>query len=144
QRGLAAVSMSNVAKELEFSTMALYRHVADKDELIEMMFDVGAGEPPELTHDEGDWRGGMFQLAHHYSANVQKRPWLLEVPLAGVAVSPGSTAWLEAGLNILEATGLDVGSRMRVYITVLWVLYGVERHRMETRRAIESAEAVGA
>src|SRR5438874_1240559 len=42
--GLAAVSMRRLAEQLGVSTMALYRYVANKDELLELMIDaVGDG-----------------------------------------------------------------------------------------------------
>src|ERR1044071_8495408 len=41
--GLAAVSMSRVAKELGAATMALYRYVGSKDELLMLMVDTGYG-----------------------------------------------------------------------------------------------------
>src|SRR5262249_57886402 len=39
EEGLAAVSMARVAKALGASTMALYRYVAAKDELLDLMAD---------------------------------------------------------------------------------------------------------
>ena len=44
--GLAAVSMSRVAAELGSSTMALYRYVSDKNELLTLMVDNAWGGPP--------------------------------------------------------------------------------------------------
>ena len=44
--GLAAVSMARVAHQLGSSTMALYRYVASKDELLLLMSDAAVGPPP--------------------------------------------------------------------------------------------------
>ena len=46
QDGLAAVSMKRVAERLGFTTMSLYRHVANKDELLLLMQDT-CWRPPE-------------------------------------------------------------------------------------------------
>ena len=40
--GLEAISMARVAAELGFTTMSLYRYVASKDELLQLMFNASA------------------------------------------------------------------------------------------------------
>src|SRR6202020_324762 len=40
--GLEAVSMARVAAELGFTTMSLYRHVASKEELLQLMWNGSA------------------------------------------------------------------------------------------------------
>ena len=47
--GLAAVSMRRLAAELGFTTMALYRYVASKDELLMLVTDSAYGPPRALT-----------------------------------------------------------------------------------------------
>ena len=55
--GLAALSMSRLAKELGFTTMSLYRHVTNKDELLVLLFDEVVGPAVELPG--GGWRPGL-------------------------------------------------------------------------------------
>lgn len=43
--GLAAVSMAQVAESLGVTTMALYRYLAGKDELLALMSDAAIGMP---------------------------------------------------------------------------------------------------
>src|SRR5262249_26576635 len=57
--GIAAVSMRSVAQRLGVTAMALYRHVASKDELLVLMRDVALGDPPALELVEGGWRGAL-------------------------------------------------------------------------------------
>src|SRR6185312_12323348 len=59
--GLAAVSMAKVAAELGNSTMALYRHVRSKDELLVLMGDAAIAAPPDLSGL--DWREGLTTWA---------------------------------------------------------------------------------
>jgi AcrR family transcriptional regulator len=51
--GLGAVSMSRVAAELGASTMALYRYVNAKDELLALMVDAAFGPPPGAADEPG-------------------------------------------------------------------------------------------
>lgn len=46
--GVTALSMGRVAKALGFTTMSLYRYVASKDELIELISDRVIGPPPVI------------------------------------------------------------------------------------------------
>ena len=59
--GLAALSMARLAQELGSAPMSLYRHVANKDELLVFMQDAAPGPPPALPpgrrSSPGRWHG---------------------------------------------------------------------------------------
>jgi AcrR family transcriptional regulator len=116
--GLAAVSMSRVAAELGSSAMSLYRYVAAKDELLELMvdsvFDASVDPGPE---GEG-WRAGMARWAWTYHEALRRHPWVLRVPISGPPVTPNQIAWLEDGLRSLGGTGLAEGEKMSVILLV--------------------------
>src|SRR5437899_2704205 len=80
--GLDAVSMARVAAHLGNSTMALYRHVKSKRELLLLMADSALEYPPEFPND-GDWRAGMTLWAHGVLASVRAHPWFLRIPISG-------------------------------------------------------------
>ncbi len=56
--GLEAVSMRRLAEALDFAPMALYRHIANKDDLIDGMVDIVFSEVV-LPLDGQDWRSAM-------------------------------------------------------------------------------------
>ena len=115
EHGLAAVSMSRVADQLGASTMALYRHVASKDELLALMVDGAAGRPPELPLDAG-WRPATEAWTRAL-ARVSKG-WVIEVPISGPPVGPNAVAWMEAGLRALRDSGLASLERLAVITTL--------------------------
>src|SRR6187549_3710630 len=53
QGGLAAVSMAAIAAELGVTSMALYRYVTSKDDLLVLMQEHGIGLPPESVREAG-------------------------------------------------------------------------------------------
>src|ERR1700757_4350953 len=53
--GLEAVSMARVAKELGFTTMSLYRYVANKDELLQLMWNAATFGAERLVIEGDDW-----------------------------------------------------------------------------------------
>jgi AcrR family transcriptional regulator len=116
QEGLAAVTLSRVAKELGFTTMSLYRHVGSKDELYVLMGDLVLGTPPAI--ETADWRDGLrrWAVAERHLHGVHS--WLAQLPISGPPSGPNATAWMDAGLRVLRDTGLDWGSKLGV-LTVL-------------------------
>ena len=65
--GLEALTMRTLAEMLEVAPMALYRHVANKEDLIDAMVDVVFGEIG-LPSGGGDWKTAMRERAHSLSA----------------------------------------------------------------------------
>jgi AcrR family transcriptional regulator len=102
--GLGSVSMGRVAAELGSSTMALYRHVATKDELLALMVDAALGSPPPAA-TEG-WRTGLAGWAWAQHERIRAHPWTVRVPISGPPITPNQVAWLEAALRLLAPTGL--------------------------------------
>jgi len=103
--GYDAISMSRVAAELGSSTMALYRYVAAKDELLELMVDAAIGTPPEPEPGES-WRDGLSRWAWGERAAFHRHLWSLRVPISGPPATPNQIAWMEAGLTCLASTRL--------------------------------------
>jgi AcrR family transcriptional regulator len=115
EHGLAAVSMSRVAHELGYTTMSLYRHVGSKDELLELMFDVAGGPPPDIP---AGWRAGLDGWATGLRDMFFARPWAVDVPLTGPPRGPNQVGWMEAGVAALRSTGLDGGEKINVIMLV--------------------------
>ncbi|MCL3860929.1 TetR/AcrR family transcriptional regulator [Actinotalea sp. K2] len=111
--GLAAVSMARVAAALGVTTMALYRYVSSKDELLAVMADVAVGWPPPPHAAGTEWRVALEGWAHAQIAALTAHPWITRAT-ASPPLGPHSLAWLEAGLRALDDTPLDPGTRTSV------------------------------
>src|SRR5690606_41224667 len=72
--GLAAVSMARVAESLGDSSMALYRYVEGKDELLVLIADAGAEAPTLPPLPERAWRAGPAASARAAAAGGAPRP----------------------------------------------------------------------
>ncbi len=116
--GLAAVSMSAVASRLGFTTMALYRYVTNKDELLMVMADAALGVPPLSTREGETWRERVAQYHHEMLAVYEAHPWLLDIPVEGVPTTPASIGWLEDALAALADTPLDWQEKTAVMLLV--------------------------
>ena len=114
--GLGAVSMSRVAADLGASTMALYRYVDSKDELLTLMFDVGLGPPPETANADAGWRAGLSSWAWGVREAYHQNPWGLRIPISGPPITPNQIAWLDRGLLAMGGTGLAEAEKLSVIL----------------------------
>ncbi|MEU7751797.1 TetR/AcrR family transcriptional regulator [Micromonospora sp. NPDC049101] len=139
--GLAAVSMSRVAKELGAATMALYRYVGSKDELLTLMVDAGYGPSPGPPPPDTDWRAGLTRWAWAEHDVLRQRFWLLHVPITGPPITPQQLGWMEDGLRCLDGTALAEGEKM----STLLLLTGYVRNEATLASQIaEGSQATGA
>src|SRR5260221_12456888 len=72
--------MRKVAAELGCGTMPLYRHVRNKDELLDVMIDAGIGESTGLpATPSGNWREDLPASAYGLRAGIMRHPWEVRV-----------------------------------------------------------------
>lgn len=111
ESGFAAVSMPKIARRLGITANALYRYVASKEELVVLMAEAGWGPPAVPAHREG-WRAGATGWVRAFVARTCVHPWLLDIPLRGVPLTPNVLGWLEVLLDALADTGLGPADRL--------------------------------
>ena len=112
--GLDALSMARVAKELGFTTMSLYRYVASKDELLQLMWNGSAQGAEELELEGDGWRPRLRSWAIVQREMLDRHPWITQMPMAVPPLAPNSLAFVERGLEALDGTGLRDDDKLRV------------------------------
>ncbi|HTP17951.1 MAG TPA: TetR/AcrR family transcriptional regulator [Solirubrobacteraceae bacterium] len=112
--GLDAVSMARVANELGFTTMSLYRHLTSKEELLQLMWNASAKGAEELTLKGGDWRARLRNWALVQREMLDRHPWITHMPMAAPPMAPNSLAFVEKGLEALDASGIADADKLRV------------------------------
>ncbi|MET7394484.1 TetR/AcrR family transcriptional regulator C-terminal domain-containing protein [Dactylosporangium sp. NPDC005572] len=107
--GLPAVSMRRLAGELGMPTMSLYRHVADKEELVLLMMDrvMAAHPPPSLDPAVHGWRVCVEALARLQWRMYRQQPWLAQaVSFTRPLLAPHAMAHTEWTMRALDGHGL--------------------------------------
>lgn len=133
--GLEALSMQRVAEMLGVTTMALYRYVPGKPDLIDLMVDTVLSDPPDLTGIPGGWRPRLEAWARACRDVYRTHPWILTATgLRRHAMGPHQVAWLDRALAVLEPTGLTARQRHDAAILVLSLV------RNLTQEALDSTE----
>ncbi|MFD1148998.1 TetR/AcrR family transcriptional regulator [Saccharothrix hoggarensis] len=141
--GLAAVSMARVAQQLGNSTMALYRHVRSKDELLRLMSDAALDDPPELPAD-ADWRTGLTVWANSVLTTLRTHPWYARIPLEGPPIGPRNLAWFDRALTALADTPLSEPEKVGVVMGLLTFVHGEVRLTADLSQAYQdNPEAFG-
>jgi len=122
--GLEAVSLRRIAQELGVTPMALYRHVRDKQDLINAMtdavlegIDATVGFRPEMT-----WSERMCLAIDNYKEQIDSRPLFL--PLSIAYTGEGPPAFWKV-LEDLLAILLDAGFGRRDAIVLIRMISGL-------------------
>jgi AcrR family transcriptional regulator len=121
--GLERLSMRMVARELDVSPMALYRHVTDKDDLLNGLVERLLGELA-LPDDTLPWDERLRFLAGELRALARRRPGLFSLLLQRRAVGDGATRAREAALRALRDSGLDSDAAERLERLLSTVVMG--------------------
>ncbi|WP_255371655.1 TetR/AcrR family transcriptional regulator [Cellulosimicrobium sp. CUA-896] len=137
--GLDAVSMARVAESLGYSSMALYRYVASKDELLALMADAAAADFELPPFPDGDWRAGLEAWTRAQIDGALARPWFLDLPLATVQLGPNRLRWVDAAFSILRDLELTVDEKLQIVGLLAQHVLGEGRVQVETRRAAADA-----
>ena len=119
--GLTGLSMRRLAADLGMPTMSLYRHVADKEELVLLMMDaVFAGNgPPELSPADDGWRACLEALARRQWALYRRHPWLAQaVSFTRPLLVPRAMAHTEWAMRALDGLGLNPNTQFRAAVTL--------------------------
>jgi AcrR family transcriptional regulator len=106
ESGLGAVSMRRLAQELGVVPMALYKHVADKDELVNGMVDVVIAEigPPE---ENLDWKSGVRQRILAARRAVLRHPWAREAIESRTKRTPAVLGYMDSLAGTFRAGGFS-------------------------------------
>src|ERR1700730_101071 len=112
--GLEAISMARVAAKLGFTTMSLYRHVASKDELLQLMWNASALGAENLVIEGDDWRSPLRTWAIIQCDMLERHPGVTQMPMAAPPLAPNSLHFVERGLATMDGTGLEDSDKLRV------------------------------
>ncbi|MFC9229991.1 TetR/AcrR family transcriptional regulator C-terminal domain-containing protein [Streptomyces decoyicus] len=116
--GLRALSMRRVAAEFGVSSMALYRHVAGKDELVLLMADAAFRdiELPEPAPD--GWRARMEAGARLQWELYRRHPWLAKY-LSVTRPQPMPRAMELIEWTMARVRGMDPVTLIHMALTLL-------------------------
>jgi AcrR family transcriptional regulator len=124
--GIGGLSMRRLATELGIAPMSLYRHVADKEDLLLAMIDrvAGASAFPEVPPDATRTR--LECAARMLWDTFRRHPWMASaLSLTRPQPVPSAVPLTEWMLASLERSGLDLQTRFTAVLSVIGYVRGM-------------------
>ena len=137
--GLEALSMRTLAEALEVAPMALYRHVADKEDLIDAMVDAVFAEIG-VPAGGGDWRTSMRRRAIAVRDALARHRWAIGLMESRRHPGPASLRHHDAVIGRLRAAGFSMALTAHAYSLLDAYIYGFALTKLNL--PFESAEEV--
>lgn len=138
RKGIEALTMREVGRELGSSPMALYRHVRDKDELLVLLLDELAAELPRPRFSR-DPRRRLQQACRAMHDGLIAHAWVVDVLSQGDLIAPSILWLIEEIAAALIACGCSEREAADGYRTIWQYTVG----EMIIRRGIERTGALG-
>jgi AcrR family transcriptional regulator len=107
EAGLESLTMRSLAQELGVVPMALYKHVANKDDLIDGMVDIIIGEiDPAIAG--ADWRSAVRERILSARRALLRHPWARAAIESRTTMTPVVLGYMESMIGLFRAGGLSV------------------------------------
>jgi AcrR family transcriptional regulator len=121
--GIEAVTMRRVARELGVEAASLYHHVEGKEQILDGLVDIVAGEI-ELPESSVDWRNSVSQRAQRTRAGLLRHPWAVSLMASRMSPGPATLGLLEAGIRCFREGGFSVPMAAHAVSTVDSYVHG--------------------
>lgn len=116
--GLSGVTMARVAEALGGSPMSLYRHLSDKQELLDAVADLAVSEVPRIPKDGRPWRVRLEEFALASRQCALHHPALIEILLQTYVRGPHTEAVGLDMITLLHEAGFEKESAIRGFMAL--------------------------
>lgn len=105
--GLDSLTMRSLGQELGVVPMALYKHVANKDDLLNGMVDVIIGEiDPAIVG--ADWKSAVRERILSARRGLLRHSWARTAIESRTTMTPAALMYMESMIGLFRAGGLSV------------------------------------
>src|SRR5918999_6212252 len=98
--GVAAITMANVGARLGVEAMSLYRHIGNKEEMLDGLVDRVFAEI-EVPADAPDWREALRRRAVSVHDALRRHPWAIGLMESRSQPGPATLGHHDAMLALL-------------------------------------------
>jgi AcrR family transcriptional regulator len=112
------MTIRSIAAELRVSPMSLYRHVRDKDDLLDEVVDHLLAQCWRPRADRREWVAWTKECAERFRVFLVDQPAALHVYLAHPVVSPAAIERMETVLGVLQSAGFGEDAARRAFGTI--------------------------
>ena len=139
REGLESLTIRRLAEHLGVTPMAVYRHLASRDELLLLMLDASLGEPPAAIRAAATWQQALRAWGFGLYARYQLHCWVLDLLAPGLPTTPNHVAWIEVFLEVMEGCRLTLQQKMDAALLIDGHVRNIANlTRQDTARKIEA------
>jgi AcrR family transcriptional regulator len=141
--GIESLTMRRLGQELGVEAMSLYKHVSNKDDVLDGIVDLVLGDievPPSGT----PWREAMRARAVSAHAVLLAHPWAALQIMSRFNIGLGMTRYLDATLGRLREGGFSVEGALDAWHTLDSHIYGFTLQELGLPFAADEASQVSA
>ncbi len=121
--GIEALTMRRLGEDLGVEAMSLYRHVANKDDLLDGMVDTVFAEI-ELPSGDTDWRTAMRRRAVSTRTALTRHPWATPLMQSRKTPGPATLRHHDAVIGVLRGAGFPVALAAHAFSAMDSYIYG--------------------
>ena len=121
--GIEAVSMRRLGQVLGVEAMSLYKHVADKEAILDGVADLVMGEV-EVPSPDLDWRTSIRRSAISMHKALRRHPWAGFVLESRLNPGPARLRYLDAVVGVLRGAGFDTATVASAFMALDSHTYG--------------------
>jgi AcrR family transcriptional regulator len=121
--GITSLTMRSLAHELGVKPMALYYHVANKEEILDGIVDLVFSEI-ELPSAGGDWRSEIIRRAESARRVLRRHPWAIGLMESRKTPGPETLRHHDATIGTLRTAGFSVEMTAHAYALLDSYIYG--------------------
>ena len=121
--GIESLTMRRLGQDLGVEAMSLYKHVANKDALLDGMVDLVFAEI-ELPSGDTDWRTAMRDRAVSTRAALIRHPWATPLMQSRTAPGPATLQHHDAVIGTLRRAGFSVELTAHAFSVLDGYIYG--------------------
>jgi len=121
--GVGALTMQRIGRRLDVEAMSLYRHVRNKDDILDGLVDLVFAEI-ELPVDRPAWRAALRARSISARAALRRHPWAITLMESRLAPRPASLRSRDDVLAVLLGAGFSAADATHAFNLLDSYVYG--------------------
>jgi AcrR family transcriptional regulator len=121
--GLGALTMRQLGSELGVEAMSLYKHVANKEEILDGMVEHVIGEI-EIPAEGAEWKEAMRRRAISARKVLSRHSWAIGLMEAGASAGPTTLRYMDAIIGNLRSAGFTMENAAHAFSLLDAYVYG--------------------
>ncbi|MDH4111711.1 MAG: TetR/AcrR family transcriptional regulator [Actinomycetota bacterium] len=142
--GLGALTMRRLGTELGVEAMSLYKHVTNKEEILDGIVEVVVGEIA-IPSAGSDWKQAMRRRARSAREVLSRHSWAIGLLEARGSTGPSALRYLDTILGNLRSAGFSIEHAAHAFWLLDCYVYGqvIQETAMRLSTSKEMTEPAG-